>query len=158
MTDFRPAKSKAGIYFNDLEYSCSVQAPKGRRDERFLNAIKAARERFFELYKPTSASSKPPEDGCSVSDAMRGDIVDRLRGKYPIGPVLPNGQPEFGWRQHDGLLTKYGIVPAPPIMEEAAKEIEGLRQQLAAARLLNQHLNSFDSNLALQSAIGDQDA
>lgn len=26
-------------------------------------------------------------------------LVDRLRGIYASGPHLPNGNPEFGWRQ-----------------------------------------------------------
>lgn len=26
-------------------------------------------------------------------------LVDRLRGQYACGPHLPNGNPEFGWRQ-----------------------------------------------------------
>lgn len=41
-------------------------------------------------------------------------IADRLRGKYAVGPVLPNGEPEFGWRQHQ----------TPPIQHEAAALIE----------------------------------
>jgi hypothetical protein len=45
------------------------------------------------------------------------NLTDRLRGRYAVGPTLPNGEPEFGWQQH----------PAPPIQHEAAAEIE--RQQ-----------------------------
>lgn len=41
-------------------------------------------------------------------------LVDRLRGKYAIGPVMPNGEPEFGWRE----------MPVPPIHKEAADMIE----------------------------------
>ena len=52
-------------------------------------------------------------------------LVDRLRGRYAVGPTLPNGEPEFGWRQHDGL---------PPIQKEAADEIERLTKQLVTAR------------------------
>lgn len=48
-------------------------------------------------------------------------LVDRLRGKYATGPHLPNGKPEFGWRQFE----------APPIQHEAAAEIERLRAALA---------------------------
>jgi hypothetical protein len=44
-------------------------------------------------------------------------LVDRLRGKYASGPHLPNGKPEFGWRQFE----------APPIQHEAAAEIERLQ-------------------------------
>lgn len=43
-------------------------------------------------------------------------LVDRLRGKYASGPHLPNGNPEFGWRQFQ----------APPIQHEAAARIESL--------------------------------
>lgn len=47
-------------------------------------------------------------------------LIDRLRGKYASGPHLPNGNPEFGWRQFQ----------APPIQHEAATEIERLQEQL----------------------------
>lgn len=43
-------------------------------------------------------------------------LVDRLRGKYASGPHLPNGLPEFGWRQFQ----------ATPINLEAAERIEAL--------------------------------
>lgn len=45
------------------------------------------------------------------------DLVDRLRGKYAIGPTMPNGEPEFGWSNY----------PAPLIQLEAADEIERLK-------------------------------
>jgi hypothetical protein len=48
-------------------------------------------------------------------------IVDRLRGKYAVGPTLPNGEPEFGWRE----------FPTTPVQQEAADEIERLRKALA---------------------------
>jgi hypothetical protein len=51
---------------------------------------------------------------------MKTDIVDRLRGRYAMGPHLPNGNPEFGWRQFD----------ATPINLEAADYIEMLRARL----------------------------
>lgn len=47
-------------------------------------------------------------------------LVDRLRGKYASGPHLPNGNPEFGWRQFQ----------APPIQHEAATRIEALEHDL----------------------------
>lgn len=43
-------------------------------------------------------------------------LTDRLRGTYAIGPIGPDGVPEFGWRQH-------GV---PPIQIEAAAEIDRL--------------------------------
>ena len=55
-------------------------------------------------------------------DVEVGDrLVDRLRGRYACGPTLPNGEPEFGWRE----------MPAPPIQHEAATEIERLQEQVA---------------------------
>jgi hypothetical protein len=50
-------------------------------------------------------------------------LVDRLRGGYACGPHLPNGNPEFGWRQFQ----------APPIQHEAAAEIDRLRAALQEA-------------------------
>lgn len=47
-------------------------------------------------------------------------LVDRLRGKYASGPHLPNGNPEFGWRQFQ----------APPIQHEAADRIDELELAL----------------------------
>lgn len=47
-------------------------------------------------------------------------ISDRLRGQYASGPHLPNGKPEFGWRQFQ----------APPIQHEAAARIEALEAAL----------------------------
>lgn len=48
------------------------------------------------------------------------NLLDRLRGQYAIGPHLPNGLPEFGFRQFE----------APPIQHEAAAAIELLRAVL----------------------------
>jgi hypothetical protein len=47
-------------------------------------------------------------------------LTDRLRGKYACGPHLPNGNPEFGWRQFQ----------SPPIQHEAADHIEKLNRLL----------------------------
>lgn len=49
-------------------------------------------------------------------------LVDRLRGKYACGPTLPNGEPEFGWREFQ----------TPPIQHEAADKIDRLHEALAA--------------------------
>ena len=51
------------------------------------------------------------------------NLTDRLRGKYACGPIMPDGEPEFGWRE----------FPTPPVQQEAAKRIEELEKQLAAA-------------------------
>lgn len=51
-------------------------------------------------------------------------LIDRLRGKYAVGPHLPNGNPEFGWRQFQ----------APPIQHEAADKIEALEAEITRFR------------------------
>lgn len=55
---------------------------------------------------------------------MNDKLTDRLRGRYSMGPHLPNGEPEFGWRQFQ----------ATPINLEAADEIERLERRLQEAR------------------------
>lgn len=47
-------------------------------------------------------------------------LTDRLRGKYANGPTMPNGEPEFGWRE----------FPVPPIQKEAAEVIEAMGELL----------------------------
>ena len=62
--------------------------------------------------------------------AMQGDIVDRLRGRYPCGPRLPNGEPEFGWREFDPDALAHLLKKPSAIMGEAANEIEDLRRSI----------------------------
>ena len=59
-----------------------------------------------------------PFEGKTVQ--IRNDLVLRLRGQYACGPTLPNGEPEFGWREFE----------TPPIQHEAAAEIERPRAAL----------------------------
>lgn len=47
-------------------------------------------------------------------------LIERLRGKYPIGPIQEDGEPEFAYRVFDGL---------PPIHAEAADELERLTER-----------------------------
>lgn len=47
-------------------------------------------------------------------------LVDRLRGRYASGPMLANGEPEFGWREFQ----------VPPIQHEAAAELERLEKMV----------------------------
>jgi hypothetical protein len=57
------------------------------------------------------------QDPFTGEDVQISDrLVDRFRGKYACGPHLPNGNPEFGWRQFE----------APPIQHEAAQYIARL--------------------------------
>jgi hypothetical protein len=52
-------------------------------------------------------------------------LVNRLRGKYGIGPDLPNGEPEFGYPEFG-----YRQFPTVPIQIEAADRIEELEREL----------------------------
>jgi len=65
-----------------------------------------------------------PVDGLfTMKEQTMSDLVNRLLGRYPMGPII-NGEPEFGWRQFDGL---------PPIQKEAAEEIIRLHRDLELA-------------------------
>lgn len=62
------------------------------------------------------------------------DISDRLRCRYPMGPIMPNGEPEFGWRDFSGAAPEGMVLPTALMLEAAnhidaqAAEIEALRQ------------------------------
>lgn len=56
-----------------------------------------------------------------VDAVISNRLTDRLRGKYACGPTLPNGEPEFGWRENW----------APPIQHEAAARIETLEADVS---------------------------
>lgn len=76
-------------------------------------------------------SFKTVHDPFTGQDVQISDrLVDRLRGKYASGPHLPNGNPEFGWRQFQ----------SPPIQHEAAARIEALEAALSG--IVN-HWNEF---------------
>ncbi len=47
-------------------------------------------------------------------------LTDRLRGKYANGPTMPNGEPEFGWRE----------FPTPPVQHEAAAALDAIEFDL----------------------------
>ena len=58
-------------------------------------------------------------------------IANRLRGRYPLGPFLDNGQPEFGWRQFD-IDVLPDLKKPSLIMREAADHIDRLEAVLEA--------------------------
>ena len=68
-------------------------------------------------------------------------LTDRLRGKYASGPHLPNGNPEFGWRQFQ----------APPIQHDAADRIEALE---AALRGIVNHWDEFGEMMGVRDDYG----
>lgn len=51
-------------------------------------------------------------------------LIDRLRGRYACGPIMPNGEPEFGWREFE----------VPPIQHEAASALEAKDAEIARLR------------------------
>lgn len=62
-------------------------------------------------------------------------LIDRLRGRYGIGPIMENGEPEFGWRQFE----------TSPIQHEAADRIEKLERDLANLQeLVRQQLADYN--------------
>jgi hypothetical protein len=61
-------------------------------------------------------------------------LTDRLRGNYACGPHLPNGQPEFGWRQFQ----------APPIQHEAAAVLDAVIAELRRLHELTGHQTTAD--------------
>ncbi len=81
---------------------------------------------------------------------MDGDIIDRLRGLYPVGPMLPNGEPEFGWSKYDNL---------PPIQAEAADLIETLRLTMRQAYILTLGVEALTPELLedLRELLSDEE-
>lgn len=95
---------------------------------------------------------------------IRNDLTCRLRGQYANGQTLPNGEPEFGWRQFgEGV----------PIQIEAAAEIERLRAEIARLeplvhvpgvwrcakcdfRLIQSNLNASDGTVTARDTPGDK--
>lgn len=72
-----------------------------------------------------AAEMRTVHDPFTGQDVQVSDgLVDRLRGKYASGPHLPNGNPEFGWRQFQA---------PPPIQHDAAARIEELEAALGKA-------------------------
>lgn len=79
----------------------------------------------MENVKQETRTIHDPFLGKDVSISER--LIDRLRGKYAMGPTMENGEPEFGWRQFETV----------PIQLEAANRIEEL---VANNDLLNEDL------------------
>ena len=65
---------------------------------------------------------------------MSDDLVKRLRGQYRVGPDLPSGEPEFGFRQ----------FPAPKIQHEAADRITALEAENERLRAILDARDAYD--------------
>lgn len=76
-----------------------------------------------EGYQPLYASPiREPEISEETVKAAR-DLSNRLRGRYAVGPIMPNGEPEFGYRQFD-KMPDGKVLPA--IHGEAADMIDAI--------------------------------
>lgn len=56
------------------------------------------------------------------------DLVDRLKCRYACGPIMANGEPEFGWREMGGKPITHTLPT--PLMLEASEEVRKLRAAL----------------------------
>lgn len=65
---------------------------------------------------------REPEISEETVKAAR-DLSNRLRGRYAVGPIMPNGEPEFGYRQFD-KMPDGKVLPA--IHGEAADMIDAI--------------------------------
>lgn len=83
-----------------------------RATSDFLNRRRRSEEEVRAAHDPFT------NENVKISNAL----VDRLRGRYACGPTLPNGKPEFGWRQY----------ATAPIQVEAAERIEEQAGHIAA--------------------------
>jgi len=81
------------------------------------------------------------------------DIPNRLRCKYPIGPIV-NGEPEFGWTDFSGTASKDMILPSP-IMLEAADRIEMLEKSLAKIACFDKNIDLLWWQIEARNALGD---
>jgi len=68
-------------------------------------------------------------------------LTDRLRGRYAIGPLQLDGEPEFGWRQYE----------TPPIQHKAADCIEQLEARLD--RAVTRGLEQVEQIATLEAAL-----
>lgn len=55
------------------------------------------------------------------------DLSNRLRGRYAVGPRLPSGEPEFGYREFKAMPNG---APFPAIHGEAADMIDALLERI----------------------------
>lgn len=55
---------------------------------------------------------------------IKDRLTDRLRGRYACGPIMANGEPEFGYREFE----------TPPVQHEAASALESLTAENAAVK------------------------
>lgn len=59
------------------------------------------------------------------------DLSNRLRGRYAVGPIMANGEPEFGYRVFE---TMPDGKPFPMIHGEAADAVDALLDEVERLR------------------------
>lgn len=149
---------QAGVQNIKKSYSGVLRSLRAREGDVVL----VAQEQVVDGRKVLSVAVNPEADEYEVTDPFTGQVVkilarltDRLRGRYAMGPTLPSGEPEFGFRQ----------MPTVPIQLEAACEIDRLREKLrrrddAIAKALK-NLDEDASTLVvkiLRDEVEDRDA
>jgi len=83
-----------------------------------------------------------------IHNLRDGTITHRLRCKYPLGPIMQDGEPEFGWRCFNGPAPE-GMVLPTPLMLEAANNIDAL-----TAEVTRQNARFDILALSVASALG----
>ncbi|HEY9219579.1 MAG TPA: hypothetical protein VIO94_16140 [Phenylobacterium sp.] len=87
-------------------------------DQRGSNGTRAAT--VSHEFREEQKSSPTPQE---LEEAKARDLSNRLRGRYALGPIMANGEPEFGYRVFTELP---GGQPFPAIYGEAADMIDAL--------------------------------
>lgn len=96
--------------------------------------------------KPNSAETRTIRDPFLGKDVEISDkLTDRLRGRYAVGSMLPNGEPEFGWRQHEAV----------PIAIEAAAEIDRLQIEITNYQITLTEARKIIRPFAIRAGYGN---
>lgn len=77
---------------------------------------------------------------------MSENITDRLRCRYALGPIMANGEPEFGWRDFSGPAPEGMMLPTP-LMLEAAEAIAAKDAEIARLREALTAIEAWDAPL-----------
>jgi hypothetical protein len=81
-----------------------------------------------------------------MTDKEKRELIDRLRGKYPVGPLNENGEPEFGHRTFEEFT--------PPIQLEAADALKATLWRPIEEMPNNQNTVQLMSNKWLEPCSG----
>lgn len=104
----------------------------GRSDLDLIGLQTAAKERIrwlsAQLAIALAKAAAAPPNTTGSPEQRRADLINRLRGRYAMGPLGPDGEPEFGWRVFDRLPNG---EPFPAIHAEAADALSEASSTIA---------------------------